>query len=780
MELTRAKPRQLVEFRVPLSEPEYCEEEMNQYAEQLKGFVQSVLIGNPSLMYNKMMIMEYINEAIRRNKAAELSAQLDQHLKTTIESMINNANAEYAQLESKKIDNEKRNEQVLNRIELCWCHLRSALSELIQVCSQLQSAETGGFSIWKDSMQYFKNHLEASPKMKDRLMVAMLDKIAMYREGGEAIFCQFRNIVEMFTFIGSYEVFEEKVIGETRDYYRRLAVQVLSQNPVTEAYSLFRNKMRYEEECCNKYLLKPTVDKVMDTVKVQLLQLNAEALMQKSVLMEIINAVDVHTMQVLLSLYANTEWTTMLHDAIFDAAQSIGENITEQFISDTKQTHAINSPQKCFEFIKNLHQLKTRVDTTVRDTLPANVDFKAKDIVLWQKVINASERNIEAVTVALAAYADSAPAEMELEAFLSEGCGLGFIMKVFRALSNKARFEILFRGMLTSRLLYQQELKEGHEHIVSKLKEECGATYVAKLEVIINDYKSSHRVATEFSEVKDELEMKHMGRLFDFSSLLLSKDTCTRSAKRTIADIEEGAQEWEDISEKNETKPVTIEEQTQSVQRMQNEFAEFYETKNKNRYLSFLPDLGSAVLNMDINGESYELILSICQAYALLALNNEASVTLSNLREIMGEEYEDKVMRKHLAPMNAVHNPLLVFADPGITFQSCTENDSFSINPHFVPQNKVIDLQYKEQIIEQQGKAENPNNATEDITPVIEAAIVRHLKTNLSDKSSNVFKACVAKHSTLDRFEFNKILDSLAERDFVKVDTQTDTISYVP
>ncbi|ORM42203.1 Cullin-4B [Babesia sp. Xinjiang] len=780
MELTRAKPRQYVEFRIPLAESQKGQTEMGQYVEQLKGFAQSVLLGQSCLGYNKLLIMGYIQEAIRCKQAPELSAQLDQHLKTTIESMFNNVNEENAALESQGVENEHRNEQILNRIELCWCHLRAALSDLIQVCSQLESAAPGGFSIWKDAMQYFKENLEAGHRMKDRLMVAMLDKIALYRNGGEVTFCQLRNIVEMFTFVNSYDTFEEKVIAETRDHYRRLAEEVLSRNPVTQAYSIFREKIQHEEECCSKYLIKSTVQKVLDTLKVQVLQLNAEKLMKPTDLKNIINSDDIQSMKVLLALYADTEWISLLHDAIFDAAQRIGDDITGEFLSLVQGAGAANAPEQCFDYIRKLHGFKMHLDATVKNTLPPNVDFKAKEHNLWQRIINANDRTIEATTVALAAYADGAPNTTNVQSFIEEDCGITFIMRLFRAIVNKSKFEILFRSMISTRLLYEHHLSQAHEQIVIKLREECGAAYVSKLEVIISDYKGSSKVATEFPAYREEYITQQVEPNFDFSALVVSKETSIRNAKRAHPETEDDAQEWEDVSAQNCTTSPMAEVQLQVAQRLQTEFAEFYSSRHKNRSVTYLPDLGSALVEMEIKGESYELKLSICQAYCLLSLNTKETISLSDLREVMGEEYNEIRMRKHMAPLNAGENPVVTFIKPGLTFENCTEEDSFELNPNFVPEAKLCDVQFKDQILEQLTVTENANAITEDITPIIEATIVRHLKSNLVDKSSNVFKVCVAKHSSLDRFEFNKILDSLAERDFVKVDTQADTITYVP
>ncbi|EDO07743.1 Cullin family protein [Babesia bovis T2Bo] len=779
MELVRAKQRKPVEFRITIRNEDAYAPEMDNYVEHMKGFVQSVLTGNSSAPYNKLMMMEYVNETIHRNQGLALSTQLDEYFRSTIASMINQADDSNDSLGQFGTDIMKRNEQVFNHIELCWCRLRSALSELIQVFSQLQSVNTPGFSIWNNAMEYFKQHLHSNPQMKDRLTVALLDMISKYRDGFDVIFCQLRNIVEMYTFVGGYEKLEERVISETREYYRQFSSQVSSLHSVKGSYIVIQNKILREEEACNKYLLKETVDKVMSTVRIQLLQLTADRLMDRQVLEDLITTVDTSHMRVLVSLYADTDWLSNLHDALFDAAKNIGDRITTGFINRLRQEPVSSSGRLCSDYIKELYGLKTRVDTTIKDTLGSNVDIKSKEHILWQRILNTTESYMEPITMALASYADNICADTSLDKFVSVDHGISFIMKLFRALSGKSRFEVHFRSLVSSRLWYHQKLSQCHEVLVSNLREECGASYVSKMDVIFNDYKNSCKFAAEFTQRKRNLALDHGSIGFNFTCLLLSKESCIRNSQRAIPDTSR-MNSLEAISPMDLDNTLPVDPQINAVKQMQQCFIDFYAEKYKNRSLSILTDLGSAVLTMDLNGRSYDLSLSLYQAYTLLSLNGDGCTTLGHIRALMGTDYDDDVMRRHLLKMADGTNPLLTFTVSGLTFDTCSDTDSFCVHPHFTADTRELNFRYREESVVQPDKGEVDTHSLEDPTPVVEATIVRHLKTHLTDSSTNVFRACVTKISGLDRFEFNKILNSLAERDFVSIDTKLDTISYIP
>ncbi|GIX62149.1 Cullin family protein, putative [Babesia caballi] len=782
MELIRAKPIQRVKFHIPIEEAQQWKPELEHHVDQLKGFARAVLLRSSGTGYNKLLITELIREAVWRKRGAELSAHLDQHLKETIDSMLNSIESGDAAAQSQGADADERNNEVLKKVEECWCHLRAALNELMQVCAMLEEAAAGSFSVWTVAMQYFKQNLESKQKMQKMFLAAMLNRITEYRDGGEVVFCQLRNMVEMFSFVDLYDVFEEKLVAETRCYYRNTATLVLSQSPVTEAYRILQKKIEREGDCCRKFLMKPSVQKVLDVVMVQVLQLNAEALMDQKELNQIISGGDRESMKVLLALYGDTEWSAQLHDAIFDAAQSIGDDITAAFMKSTQGTPTAKAPKDCWDFVMKLYWFKNQLDVTVRDTLPANVDFKAREQTLWHKILNSNEQTMEAITFALASYTAGAPHGMGATQFMEDDCGMPFILHVFRALANKTNYETHFRVMLSSRLLYEQQLSDVQEQVVAQLKAECGVSYVSKLEALINDYNNSRKVYLGFTEANGDLIRASAGDISQFHAVVLSHDTWLRGAKIARPQADDVFKDCEVDGFSEVDVPVEVNEgsQLQAMKRLQGKFAEFYAVTHKNRSISYLPEFGSAELEMELQGKTYKLNLSVCQAYCLLALNNMDVTTLAALQEIMGVEYNEILMRKHLAPLCAGENPVLAFVYHGLNFDNCSDDDRFGLNPQFMPDAPVVDLQYKDAVFETHDVEEVSRSSIEDLTPAVEATIVRHLKTKLEDTTSNVFKVCVDKHASVDRFDFNKIVDSLVERDFVKFSPQNDVLYYVP
>ncbi|KAK1444393.1 cullin like protein [Babesia gibsoni] len=782
MKLHRARPVPNVSVRMPTEDRYEAENELDSDIYKLIRFTEAVILGKGAINQCKVLLQEYIREAVFRNRTAELTEKLDVCLHDTIKALLNDIDVVDEGNCQQPQDADVRNNLLLCKVERSWCHLRAALGELIQLCAPIESASCGGFSIWVTAMRYYKEQLDSKDRLYDRLMTVMLDKVTNYRDGDEVIFCQLRNMVEMLSFVESYHIFEERLVSETRSYYRQFVANVLSQNSVFENCLLFQNKIKHEEECCRIFLLRPTIQKVMDTLKIQMLQLNSDVLMNEKDLKTMVKNGDGKCISVLLALYANTNWESKLHDAIFAATKSIGDDLVNDFINKKMSSANPLTPADYDHFIVRLQEFKDIMDTTVKSQLPPSVDYKSKEQMIWNKILNSSPETADLVTYALASYADSEPHEEDMDTSLAEGGSMAFIMHLFRWLLSKPYFEESFRGLLSKRLLYSQEINDEHIRIVANLKEECGTSYVAKLEAILADYQNSLKYNTDYKEYKNE--DKHIGGVdgAHFAVLVVSTDSWLTKAHvaRPATDDAFTDCDVDGTQVDGGAVETKIDGSTAAMQQMQKGFSELYTSNYKNRSIRYLPDFGSSVLEMEFKGETYELRVSICQAYCLLAFNTAESLSLESIAQIMGTEYNEIILRKHLAFLNKGHAPLLLFKHAGLTFENCALKDKFELNADFTCPERICDLQYRELTFEKANGALQRGMEVEDIMPSVEATIVKHMKQKLEESATAVFKLCHEKFSSIDRFAFNRIVDSLVDRDFLSLDTKNNVLRYVP
>lgn len=778
MELTRARPRPAVAFTMPVVEDETDTEDLVTNINTLGSVTEMVVLGQDEDNFSKTVLAEYIKELVYQNHTDMVIEQVDESLRRTIENALADIDT-LNEAESQDVcDVDDRNFQLLCKIEMRWCHLRNALGELMQLFRPAEAASRQRFSIWRTGMRYYREQLEKKDRLQDRLMAAALDLIAAYREGKEVIFCQLRNMSEMFSFVGMYDTFEERMCVETRTYYRQLVSQVLSQNSVPESCRTFQEKIRHEEECCRMYLVKPSVPKVMDIVRVQVLHLNADVLLHEKELQQIITSGDLTTLDILLSLYGGTELKEKLHDTIFTAMQSIGDCIISEFIKDHGVAPLEIESAAYDTFIMKLWRLKDDIDAAITKVAPFVVDYKNRVQIIWDKMLNNSPDVSYTVISALAVYVDNEPHSAEPE----QSSSMSFIMHLFRAITNKSHFEEAFRAALSKRLLYTQEINESHVEIVNTLKEECGTTYAAKLDALVTDFLNSKRYNTEHAEAKREVINCDGADEIPFSALVISTDTWLPKAHVKRPETDDAFADCDIDSASADSVPIEVkyDAHTVSVRQMQKRFVEFYSNRYKNRSLQFLPDFGSAILQMEFNGDVCSLKLSICQAYCLLAFNSMDAVSLASLSDTMEKEYNEIILRKHLAALNSQPNPLIVFKHAVLNFENCSINDQFILNMGCEPPAKFWDLQYKDSLCEKKTTVVHRGVTVDDIAPSIEATIVRHLKTKLEESATTMFKICSEKFTTVDRFAFNQIVDSLVSRDFVALDPRKDLIKYVP
>lgn len=141
-------------------------------------------------------------------------------------------------------------------------------------------------------------------------------------------------------------------------------------------------------------------------------------------------------------------------------------------------------------------------------------------------------------------------------------------------------------------------------------------------------------------------------------------------------------------------------------------------------------------------------------------------------------------MRKHLKILNNLNpEPLIVFYDKSLDFDICIESDYFKLNKNFYSENDTLDCRCKaKELFSKDLSFSNKRGTFEDILPFIESTIVRYLKQTIEASSTTLFKMCCKNSQyTISRDQFNKVIDSLVNREFIKFNTSNkEFVQYIP
>ncbi|KAK2194623.1 bifunctional Cullin/Cullin homology domain/Winged helix DNA-binding domain superfamily/Cullin protein [Babesia duncani] len=783
MELMRVKPQRGVLMQIDNDDADCHLSDFSQDLEQLKTLTDCLLSRENTFNFNKLLLYEFICEAVRCGQGQFVLNELESHLEHSIMRFVGEIDDPAMPLDGER-QYVSQYYDLYEKFELYWCSLTRAISELMQICTPLQSLieiENTHGTLWERAMCYLKKDKSLRSDLYNKLLIGALDQIQFYRTGKDVVFCQLRNVVDLLEHLELLPDFETRMQSSTRDHYRQWVIDVFQQHQILDIYLVLKEGINFERECCSKFLHSSSVKVIMDLVLQETLLPHVEDLMPKQMLTEMIKQRNIESLNLLCELYNETELKGRVYDMIIDVCKDIANELVSNYVS-------LESHTNCKEFMMLLYDFQETLNIAVKPIFNCEADFKGKVKTLWHSALNQSNKSTELVTAGLAKYADAACA-IEGPEFMGPDGMVHFVLYIFRYLANKSYFELCFRSFLSIRLLYDQCICPNHIEIISIFKEECGAAYVSKLENLISDIDISQGITDEFQRSHREMldKLNHA-----FSVVVLSTDTWL--PKKVIDRKLDNENEFVEVDVHESSEIVQIKQRgtiIEDIEEPQSAFVNFYQNNHKNKSLKFLPEFGSATISCTFKNPNstfgaarvYDFKLSIYQAFCLLAFSKYESINLKYLTNII-QGYNEHLVRQHLGLLNAMPCPLLLFCEyPTLTFETCTTKDIFMLNEDFYNDELFLDFRCKSlDLFSKEMTLVNKNVTFEDIIPALESTIVRYLKQTLEATSTSLFKLCCNnKKYTLSREEFNRVVDSLIEREFIQYNPENRTLlQYVP
>lgn len=582
------------------------------------------------------------------------------------------------------------------------------------------------------SSNLFKSTIILNPILKIKIIDDILTDIQSERIGNIINKKLIKTLLCILMELQAYdEIFKPKFLEITSMFYEEEGKLLIKSCSVNEYLHHVNERILEEKERAINYLDISTGNKVMEVLYHFLINNHI-----KNILTNGLN-----------DLLENNklEELTLLYDLL--SCVSTGLAHLEESFSAYLIKHGssiVTNPENDKNMIQELLDFKLKIDTIVKKAFKSNDRFLNVVRNSFSQFIN---KRLNKPAELLAKYVDSkmrckSLMEDEIEAILQR------IMVIFRLVQGKDIFEAFYKGNLAKRLLLGKSTSQDVEKsMLSKLKEECGSNYTAKLEGMFKDVSISGNINATFRQ-----HLNHLQNSGDGRNVVVNKaDFCINVLTSSY---------WPTYKSYDINLPAELIKTQQIFQR-------FYVTNHSGRKLLWQPSLGHCIVKAQFNNDvKKELQVSLFQTTVLLLFNENDKLSYSEIKEHINlEEIE---LKRTLLSLACGKCRVLMKNSRGVDIQ---DSDEFSFNGDFTDKLfrvKINQVQLKETAEEQKATEES---VLLDRQFQIDAAVVRIMKQHKT-LHHNVLMAQL--YDVLDvpvnPASLKKRIELLIERDYIERD----------
>ena len=267
------------------------------------------------------------------------------------------------------------------------------------------------------------------------------------------------------------------------------------------------------------------------------------------------------------------------------------------------------------------------------------------------------------------------------------------VIVIFRYLQDRDVFSEFYKRHLSKRLLNGRSASDDAEKsMIGKLKAECGYQFTQQLEGMFTDIRLSRATADSFAQnvptQDDEVEL-------------------------TVKVLTNGF--WP----QKQVPPCKLPDELSVLSQR---FEDFYLQQHQGRRLAWQCDMGMADVRARFGKKKYDLNVTTYQMCILMLFNEKPSYSFLDLIELTSIPKQE--LKLHMVSMTLKKYQLFHKSPKS---KSVNEDDIFTINEKF--KSKLMKVRVPLVTIKAKTKAEVPKAVQEDRRQLVEAAVVRIMKT---------------------------------------------------
>eukprot|EP00735_Rhodelphis_limneticus_P003067 TRINITY_DN1427_c0_g1::TRINITY_DN1427_c0_g1_i1::g.27310::m.27310 TRINITY_DN1427_c0_g1::TRINITY_DN1427_c0_g1_i1::g.27310 ORF type:complete len:751 (+),score=125.08,sp/Q9ZVH4/CUL3A_ARATH/51.70/0.0,Cullin/PF00888.17/7.9e-181,Cullin_Nedd8/PF10557.4/9.5e+02,Cullin_Nedd8/PF10557.4/1.3e-29,TrmB/PF01978.14/0.89,TrmB/PF01978.14/43,DUF739/PF05339.6/7.3e+02,DUF739/PF05339.6/0.22,DUF739/PF05339.6/5.8e+02,HTH_20/PF12840.2/9.4e+03,HTH_20/PF12840.2/0.11,Rrf2/PF02082.15/2.1e+03,Rrf2/PF02082.15/2.3e+03,Rrf2/PF02 len=592
-------------------------------------------------------------------------------------------------------------------------------------------------TLYSVGMNLFCEHVAKEQRIQPKLIAMLLDMVQRERTGEVIERSVIKSAVKMLCELGQHvyqEHFESKFLQASTEFYKAESLQYISHVSCPEYLQRADQRLTEESERVNHYLDSKTESKIRKVVETAMLANHLRTLidMESSGLIFMLTNDRLSDLQRMYRMFSKVDGALQ---AMKDTMCAHIKKIGTQIVNDEEKN------KDPVAFVDSLLELRSKFDRVIRESFNSDKGFQNALNHTFEQFINENQRSPEYLSLFLDQTLRSelkGSNDNEIDTTIEN------VLILFRYVQDKDIFERYYKNHLAKRLLGKRSVSEDAERLVlTKLKQECGNQFTAKLESMFNDMKVSADIMKEY---KDYLSNNGVTLPIDLSVTVLTTG-CWPTSSLPGCDV-----------------PEACEKACES-------FKKFYLGRHSGRKLTWQTNMGTADVKGFFGGGAlkYEITCSTYQMAILLLFNQQESWTYKEIAETT--KIPSNELKRNLQSLACAKFRVINKEPKG---KDVNESDAFSFNDSFT--SKLVRFKImtvaatKETETE---KTETRAKVDDDRKPQIEAAIVRIMKSRkvvdhnilISEVTQQLASRFVPSPAVI-----KKRIENLIEREYLKRD----------
>eukprot|EP00127_Corallochytrium_limacisporum_P004725 Clim_evm79s172 gene=Clim_evmTU79s172 len=580
-------------------------------------------------------------------------------------------------------------------------------------------------------LKFFREHPFGVEEIQQRTIRDLLALVCKERDGEDVERQLLKSVVRIFLSLRIYrDTLEPPLLKATNEYYENLANDRIQNLEVAEYLKEVDRRLNDETKRTEFYLDMRTLRALRSAVENKMLKTHTDTLIKRG-FEDLMNNKRYDILRLMYDLFGSVKAVPKLKEAFTEYLKKRGSII-------------VTVEERDPTMVQDLLNLRKEMETAIKQAFASQSQFVQAMNTAFEHTINLRQN---APAQYIAKFIDeklrSGLKELtdeELEQTLDE------VMVLFRFIHGKDMFESFYKNYLAKRLLLGRSASsDAEKSMLSKLKQECGASFTSKLEGMFKDIDVSKGIMASFNQTR--------GRSLDGMELYVNVLTTGY---------------WPTQQPQTLNLPAAME-------KFRDTFTNFYLSKHGGhggRQLTWTYQSDRCTLKARFPKGDKELQVSLFQALILLQFNDRDTVSFKDLLSATG--MEDKTLRTQLQSLACAKVRPLIKEPKG---RDVEDDDVFHFNDKF--ENKHVKVKINQ--IQMKETKEEKENITEKVQQdrglQVDAAIVRIMKMRKQLAHNNLIAEVYEQLKfPLKAIELKKRIESLIEREYLQRDAENSSM----
>ncbi|KAK4283529.1 hypothetical protein QN277_000471 [Acacia crassicarpa] len=592
---------------------------------------------------------------------------------------------------------------------------------------------------------------EVHVKVRD----AVISLIDQERDGEQIDRALLKNVLDIFVEIGMGQMdcyendFEADMLKDTATYYSRKASNWILEYSCPDYMLKAEECLRREKDRVTHYLHSSSEPKLLEKVRHELLTVYATQLLEKehSGCHALLRDNKIEDLSRMFRLFSKIPEGLDPVSAIFK------QHVTTEGMALVKQAEDAASNKKAEErdvvgmqervFVRNVIELDDKYLACVNDcfqnhTLFLKAHKEAFDVFCNKGVAGSSSAEL------LATFCDNILKKGGSEKLSDEAMEetLEKVVKLLAYISDKDMFAEFYRKKLARRLLFDKSANDEHERsILTKLKQRCGGRFTSKMEIMVKDLTLAKENQASFEKYVNDNPNANPG--LDLKVTVLTTGS------------------WPSYKSFDLNLPA---EMVKCVEVFKEFYQELYQTKEKERKLTWIYSLGTCNITGNFDAKPVELVVTTYQASALLLFNSSDRLSYSEMLTQLNLTDDDVIRVLH--SLSCAKYKIL---NKEPSTKTILSTDVFEFNSKFTDKMRRIKIPLPS--VDEKKKV--VDDVDKDRRYAIDASIVRTMKSRKALNYQQLSTECVEQLRRMfkpDVKAIKKRIEDLISRDFLERD----------